>query len=98
MPVKIGKLSGNRYRVSTPNAIHAKSTTHAKAEAQARLLRGVEHGWRPTGHNKTTHENGMEVHVHNDRVLGAGPKAQTTVVTPRPILVERVAPSKHRPG
>lgn len=98
MPVKIGKLSGNRYRVSTPNQVHAKSTTLAKAKKQRNLLNAVEHGWTPTGTNKTTHENGMEVHVHNDRVLGAGPKAQTTVVTPRPILVERVAPSKHRPG
>jgi len=54
MPVKITKISsigGGRYRVSTPSQVHAKSTTKAKAEAQARLLRAVEHNpkWKPTG-------------------------------------------------
>lgn len=28
---------------------HAKCTTKRKAEAQLRLLRGVEHGFKPTG-------------------------------------------------
>ncbi len=48
MPTKVTKVKGG-YRVSTPNAVHAKHTTKAKAESQARLLRGVEHGWKPTG-------------------------------------------------
>jgi len=48
MPVKIRKADGG-YRVSTPGGTKAKGTTKAKAEAQARLLRGVERGWRPTG-------------------------------------------------
>jgi len=47
MPVKIRKVNG--YRVSTPGGVKAKRTTKAKAEAQARLLRGVEHGFKPTG-------------------------------------------------
>ena len=47
MPVKIKKVDG--YRVSTPHGVKAKHTTKAKAKAQANLLRGVEHGWRPTG-------------------------------------------------
>ena len=50
MPVKIRKVDG--YRVSTPGGVKAKSTTKAKAEAQARLLRGVERGWTPTGKKK----------------------------------------------
>ena len=49
MPVKITRVDGNRYKVSTPSQVHAKGTTKAKAEAQANLLRGVEHGWKPTG-------------------------------------------------
>ena len=47
MPYKIRKVNG--YRVSTPHGVHAKNTTKEKAEAQVRLMRGVEHGWRPTG-------------------------------------------------
>lgn len=47
MPVKIRKVDG--YRVSTPSGVKAKSTTKTKAKRQASLLRGVEHGWKPTG-------------------------------------------------
>ena len=49
MPVKITKTSKGKYRVSTPGGTKAKGTTKTKAERQARLLRGVEHGWKPTG-------------------------------------------------
>lgn len=48
MPERITKVKGG-YRVSTPGGVKAKHTTKAKAQAQARLLRGVEHGWHPTG-------------------------------------------------
>jgi len=47
MPVTIKKVDG--HQVSTPGGVKAKSTTKAKAERQANLLRGVEHGWKPTG-------------------------------------------------
>ena len=47
MPVKITKVDG--HRVSTPGGVKAKSTTKAKAERQANLLRAVEHGWKPSG-------------------------------------------------
>ena len=47
MPVKITKTDG--YRVSTPHGTKAKHTTKIKAEAQKRLLQGIEHGWKPTG-------------------------------------------------
>lgn len=46
MPEKVTKVQGG-YRVSTPGGVKAKHTTKAKAEAQARLLRGVEHGFKP---------------------------------------------------
>ena len=46
-PVKVRKVDG--YRVSTPGGVKAKHTTKKKAEAQRRLLQGVEHGWKPTG-------------------------------------------------
>lgn len=51
MPEKIRKVKGG-YRVSTPGGVKAKHTTKKKAEAQARLLRAVEHGWKPTGKKK----------------------------------------------
>ena len=47
MPVKIKKVDG--YQVSTPGGVKAKKTTKAKARRQANLLRGIEHGWHPTG-------------------------------------------------
>jgi len=46
--VRIKKIKGGKYRVSTPHGTKAKGTTKAKAEAQKRLLNAVEHGWRPT--------------------------------------------------
>ena len=49
MPVRIRKLKGGKVRVSTPGGVKAKSTTMAKAKRQANLLRGVEHGFKPTG-------------------------------------------------
>lgn len=47
MPVKIKKVNG--YRVTHGGKISAKRTTKKKAQAQANLLRGIEHGWKPTG-------------------------------------------------
>ena len=47
MPVKVKKVDG--FQVSTPGGVKAKSTTKAKAQRQANLLRAVEHGWKPTG-------------------------------------------------
>jgi len=48
MPVKVSKADG-KYRVSHGGKISAKRTTKAKAEAQARLLNAVAHGWKPAG-------------------------------------------------
>jgi len=47
MPVKIKKVDG--YQVSHGGKVSAKSTTKEKAQAQANLLRGISHGWEPTG-------------------------------------------------
>ena len=48
MPVRIRKVKGG-YRVSTPGGVKSRRTTKAKAQRQANLLRGVKHGWKPTG-------------------------------------------------
>ncbi len=48
MPVKVTK-SGGKYRVTHGGKVSAKGTTKAKATKQARLLRAVAHGWKPTG-------------------------------------------------
>lgn len=47
MPVTIRKKDG--YQVSHEGKVSAKGTTLQKAKAQANLLRGIEHGWKPTG-------------------------------------------------
>jgi hypothetical protein len=51
MPLKIRKVKGG-YRVSTPRRVTAKKTTKKKAQSQVNLLRGVEHGWKPTRRKK----------------------------------------------
>ena len=43
MPVSISKIASGKYRVRTPNQVHAKGTTLAKAYAQQRLLNAIEH-------------------------------------------------------
>lgn len=52
MPYTIKKTDG--YRVSSPHRVHAKGTTKKKAEAQVRLMQGIEHGWKPTGKRPRT--------------------------------------------
>jgi len=47
VPYTIRRTNG--YRVSSPHGVKAKHTTKKKAAAQVRLLRGVEHGFKPTG-------------------------------------------------
>jgi len=49
MPVKIKKLKGGKYRVSTPHGVRSKGTTKKKALAQERLLNMKEAGIIPTG-------------------------------------------------
>lgn len=47
MPVTIKHKPNGKCSVSTPNMTHAYNTTCHKAERQARLLRGIDHGWKP---------------------------------------------------
>lgn len=48
MPARITcNGSGSNCSVSTPNMVHAKSTSRAKAMKQARLLNAIEHGYKP---------------------------------------------------
>lgn len=49
MPAKVSRNQDGSYRVTTPKGIHANHTTKEKAEAQARLLNGIEHGMKPKG-------------------------------------------------
>ena len=48
MPYKITPTDG-KHRVTSPHGVRAKGTTKAKAQAQVRLLHGVDRGWKPTG-------------------------------------------------
>ncbi len=44
-PVKVTKVDG--HRVTHGGKVSAKNTSKAKAESQARLLRGLAHGMKP---------------------------------------------------
>ena len=52
-PIKVRKVDG--FRVTHGGKVSAKSTTKAKAEGQARLLRGLAHGMIPRG-SPTVHK------------------------------------------
>ena len=51
MPVKIKKTTKGDWKVTHGGKVSAKGTTKAKAQAQANLLRAMEHDpdWKPTG-------------------------------------------------
>lgn len=51
MSVKITKTRGG-YRVTDAGRVTARHTTKAKAQRQARLLRAVAHGFKPTGRRR----------------------------------------------
>jgi hypothetical protein len=51
MPIKVVKVRGG-WSVVHGGKKSAKKTTKAKAEAQARLLRGIAHGWKPSKKRK----------------------------------------------
>lgn len=54
-PVTVRKLPSGKCRVRTPRGVKAYGTTCKKAKAQARLLRGIEHGMKPRRLNPTGH-------------------------------------------
>lgn len=43
MPASKIALPRGKYKVVTPNAVHAKSTSKKNADAQVRLLNAIEH-------------------------------------------------------
>ena len=49
MPYKMKSVGKGKVKVTSPHGVKAKATTPAKAKRQINLLRGVEHGWKPTG-------------------------------------------------
>ena len=53
MPVKVERNKDGSYKVTTPSQTHAHHTTRKNAEAQARLLNAIEHGFKPTGRKPT---------------------------------------------
>ena len=62
MPYKIQKNKGGGYSAKSPHGTKAKNTTKEKAEAQVRLLQGVEHGFKQTG--KKSKKAGGPAHNH----------------------------------
>jgi hypothetical protein len=52
MPVKMTTLPSGKVQVRTPGGIKAKGTSRKKAEAQRRLLYGIDKGWVPRGIKK----------------------------------------------
>lgn len=48
MPASIEKVGKGKFKVETPNAVHAKGTTLEKAKRQKRLLQAIDHGWEPS--------------------------------------------------
>lgn len=47
MPYTMTKING-KWKVVSPHGTKAKGTSKRKGESQMRLLRGIEHGWKPT--------------------------------------------------
>lgn len=47
MPAVKIRLPNGKFRVVTPNGIHAKETSEENANRQVRLLNAIDHGFRP---------------------------------------------------
>jgi hypothetical protein len=47
LPYKKKVLKSGKVRITGPSGVHMKHGTKKNAEAQLRLLHGVEKGWRP---------------------------------------------------
>jgi hypothetical protein len=48
MPYKKKVLKGGKVRITGPSGVHMKAGTKKNAEAQLRLLHGIDKGWKPT--------------------------------------------------
>jgi hypothetical protein len=49
MPVKIKSMGHGRYRVSTPNGVHAKGTSYSNAKKQEKIINAADAGHPFTG-------------------------------------------------
>ena len=76
MPYGRKKVDGYQVKNVRTGKVHAKATTKAKARAQANLLRGVEHGWKPTG-KKARKVKKAAKGIVVDPYSGVGPRQQT---------------------
>jgi hypothetical protein len=47
MPYKVSKVKGG-YRVTSPHGVKAKHSSKSNVKKQLRLLRAIEHGWKPS--------------------------------------------------
>ena len=62
-------IGGGKYQVSTPHRVVAKSTSKRKAKAQIRLLKAIEHGWKPTGSLAESELSKAELSQHGLRLV-----------------------------
>jgi len=76
MPYKTRKVDGHQVKNVETGRVHAKNTSKAKAQAQTNLLRGVEHGWKPTG-KKAQKVKGAAKGVVVGEPFGGGPRRAT---------------------
>ena len=62
MPYAVEKTSAGDFEVRNVETgkAHAKHTTRAKAEAQVRLLRGIEHGMVPMGQREPVESRAVD--------------------------------------
>jgi hypothetical protein len=49
MPVKIKSIGHGKFKVSTPNGVHAKSTSYANAKKQEAIINAADAGHPFTG-------------------------------------------------
>lgn len=71
MPYELEKASARCWIVKNVETgkVHAKCTTKTKAQKQLALLRGVEHGWTPTGKKSTDKGKGVAKPHYPKRVM-----------------------------
>lgn len=67
MPYKETKLPSGKYQVKGPSGVHAKGTTKKKADAQIRLMQGVEHGMVP---RKTGTKGDLDHEIGHNEGIG----------------------------
>lgn len=60
MPYTKHTLKSGKVSVTSPHGVKSHGSTPENADKQMRLLRAVEHGWKPThNHNALSKRMGM---------------------------------------